>query len=110
MAHIRSIREAIRWAAVAVALALVAAPGAARANFHLWKISEIYSNADGSVQYIEFATAAGGQEFLHAHVLTGTSDGTVRTFTFGADLPGDSANRRFLVATPGFAALPGAVT
>jgi hypothetical protein len=37
--------------------------------------------------------------------------GTVtNTFTFPTNLPSDTANRTFLVATPGFASLPGGVT
>ena len=30
-------------------------------SFHLWEIREIYSSADGSVQFIELFTGAEGQ-------------------------------------------------
>ena len=34
------------------------------AAFHEWDIAELYSNEDGSVQFIEMFTPFGGQEFL----------------------------------------------
>lgn len=82
----------------------------ARANFHLWEIAEVYSNESGSIQYVEFVTTSGSQGVLANHVLSATSDGVVRNFTFPTDLLGPTANKRFLVATPGFAQLPGGVT
>lgn len=86
-----------------VALLLAGLP--ARATFHLFSMSEIYSNADGTVQYLELTALAGGQQFLAGHVLTARSGASSRTFTFPANLPGDTAGRKFLVATQGFADL-----
>jgi MYXO-CTERM domain-containing protein len=106
--------HSLLWIALVFASAHL--PGPASAAFHAWRINEIYSNEDGSIQYIEFSSSTSGQEFLNGHDLTATSDGTTITFTFGSNLrtaamggPGTSG-RTFLVATPGFAALPGAVT
>ncbi|PYI87148.1 MAG: hypothetical protein DME26_07100 [Verrucomicrobia bacterium] len=84
----------------------------AEASFHLWRINEIYSNADGSVQFIEFVTSFGGQQFLSGHALASSdaAGSSTQNFTFPNDLPGDTANRSFLVATPGFANLPGGIT
>ena len=78
---------------------------AANATFHLWKISEVYSNADGTVQFVEFSTAFGGQQFIAGQSLTAFQGATTRQFTFSANLPANTTNRRFLVATQGFAAL-----
>lgn len=76
----------------------------ANASFHLWKISEIYSNASGTVQFIELETSAGGQQFLSGQTLTASqAGGTTRIYTFPHDLPGDSAQRKFLIGTQGFA-------
>src|SRR5881409_3923726 len=74
----------------------------AEASFHLWRINEIYSNADGSVQFIEFVTSSSGQQFLAGHSLTSSdaSGATIKTFTFPSNLSGDTANHSFLVATP----------
>jgi hypothetical protein len=83
----------------------------ARASFHLWEIYEVFSNADGSVQYVELGVADDFENEVGGHAIVATSDGVSRTFTFPMDLPhGQTAGRTFLVATPGFATLPGAVT
>jgi hypothetical protein len=91
-------------AAVALLAWLAAFP--AGAAFHLWTMTELYSNADGTVQFLELSAITGGQQFLSGHTLRSTSGGTSRTFTFSNDLPGDTPNgRRMLVGTQGFAAL-----
>lgn len=86
----------------------------ASANFHLWDINELYSNADGSVQFIEFFTTSNGQEFLNSGgaTLTSTDSGATQThlFSFPSDLPGATANKFFLVGTAGLASAPGGVT
>src|SRR5690242_10623643 len=89
---------------LAIALLLAAAP-AAQASFHLWQIDEIYSNADGSVQFIELSTAFGGEQFVAGHAITATQGALTHTFTLPANLPSDSTNKKFLIATTGFAAL-----
>ena len=89
---------------LAALLLLLAAPFA-HAVFHLWTIDEIYSNADGTVQFLELRSLTGGQQFVGQHQLTSSSGGQTRTFTFPSDLPGDSGNRRMLIGTQGFAAL-----
>ncbi|MGH2375175.1 MAG: hypothetical protein ACRDIC_17110, partial [bacterium] len=57
------------------------------------------SNADGSVQYIEFFTDTNSEEFLSGRTLQSDAN----TFVFPNDLPIETANRHFLVATPAFA-------
>jgi hypothetical protein len=94
------------------AISLCSAP--AGASFHDWRIKEIFSNDDGTVQFIEFFTTSPGQQFLSGHNLTATSDGGMPvSYTFPGALPvppGEStANRHFLLATSAFASLPGAV-
>jgi len=95
-------KYAIRWLC---AIALLVSAGSARATFHLWQLNEIYSNADGTVQFIELITSAGGQQFLAGHSITSAQGATTLSFTFPSDLPGDSAGRTFLIGTTGFAAL-----
>jgi MYXO-CTERM domain-containing protein len=91
-----------------VAAVLIVAP--ASAAFHVWKVKEVYSNADGSVQYVELFTDTDFQTQLDTHVMTATSDGDEVVFTFEGNLSGSTAGRHVLIATPGFAELPGAVT
>lgn len=93
----------------ALVAAWIATATPARANFHLWDVVEVYSNADGSIQYIELFTASAGQGVLDAHTLTSNSDGVQRTFTFDGNVTTPTANQRLLLATPGFSDLPGAV-
>ena len=89
-------------------------PFAAGAAFHLWDITEVYSNGDGSVQFIEFATNTNNQDELFDHTL----ESILVIFTFPNDLDPDgmgngnnaTANQHMLVATPAFASQPGAVT
>lgn len=64
----------------------------ANATFHLWQIAEIYSNADGTVQYIELTTSASGQQFVGGHQVTASQNGASRSFTLPTNLPGDTSN------------------
>ena len=94
---------------VAVLLGLAAAP--VQAAFHLWTMNELYSNADGTVQYLELTALTGSQQFLTGQQLVSTDahSPATRAFTFPSNLPGDTSGRRMLIATQGFAAL-GVVT
>ena len=105
-----------RWLTLA-AFALVAA--SARAEFHTFQIEQMYSNADGSVQFVILHESQGmnGENFLGGQVLSSTHAGVTKTFLFTQNLPGDycdsyygctpspTANRRVLIASQGFAAL-----
>ncbi|MGE5088279.1 MAG: hypothetical protein ACM3QY_04055 [Candidatus Levyibacteriota bacterium] len=98
-----STRRAAR-ALVLMALALFSLQ--ARASFHLWRIDEIYSDASGSVQFIELSVTSSGEQFLAGHTISVTEgNNPAHTLTFPSDLPGDTANRHFLIATAGFAKL-----
>ena len=80
--------------------------GECAAAFHTWQISEIYSNADGTVQFIELSNISNGENFVHGQVMTATGTAT-KTFTIPTDLNPTlpSANRKFLIGTQGFANL-----
>lgn len=92
------------------ALALFTITNKAHANFHLWKLNEIYSNADGSVQFIELFCSFSGQSVLQNHTLSVTNAGAVHTFTFPSNTPANTFQKSLLLATPGFGSLPGGVT
>jgi hypothetical protein len=80
----------------------------AHASFHTFQINEIYSNADGNIQFIELREAAGasGQDFLAGHSLTSSSGGNRKTFVFPNNLPSSAtAGKSVLIGTQGFAAL-----
>ena len=81
----------------------------ARADFHDWTIAEIYSNADGSVQFIELSCPNSGENFLGGERVWCTSGNRTNVFTFPSDLSGDTEDAKLLLATPGFAAQPGGI-
>ncbi len=90
---------------LATLLLSVGAPS--HAAFHLWQINEVYSNADGTVQFIELTTTFGNQQFVVNQTISTTQGGTPNSFTFPTNLPSDSANKKFLIGTVGYAALSG---
>ena len=77
------------------------------AVFHLWQMTELYSNADGSVQFLELTALSGGQQFLEGHGLVSrnANGSTSNSIQFDHNLGGDTSGRTFLVGTQGFAAL-----
>lgn len=88
--------------------------GAARASAvapvgsHLWVVNEIFSNADGTVQFIELKECCGASfetGLAGKHVFS-----IANSFIFPANLTGDTANRHLLLGTAAFAAQPGAPT
>jgi hypothetical protein len=88
--------------------AALAVPRPASAFGHLWEISEVFSNADGTVQFIEMSSESTGENAMSRMFLR--SSGTAQEFHFPSNLVGDTADRHLLVATAAFAAEPGAVT
>lgn len=80
----------------------------ARASFHLYQINEIYSNADGTIQFVELHESAGvnGENFLAGRTLVSSNGSNQKTFVFPANLPSSATAGTFvLIATQGFANL-----
>ncbi len=78
------------------------------ASFHAFAIEQVYSNADGTVQFIVLHEAMGAADanLWSGHALTSTHAGVAKTFPFGTDLPSAAtAGKRVLVGTNGLAAL-----
>ena len=75
------------------------------AGAHTWRISEIFTNASGTVQFVElFCVSGSGENFVGGlQVTTGTN-----TFSFPGNLAGSTLNKRLLLGTAAYAALPGA--
>ncbi len=102
-----------------LAAAAMAAALPAIASYHTMRIREIFSNGDGTIQYVVLQESMGedGENLLGGHTLTATEGATTRVYTFAHDLPGGScdyygmcmpaptANRYVLIGTAGFAAL-----
>src|SRR5438105_1111029 len=99
------VRIACRWL---LALPAILAVSPAQASFHTYQINEIFSNADGTVQFIELreAFSASGQNFLRGLTLTSGTGANQKSFTFPNDLPSfNTAGTSVLIGTQGFAAL-----
>lgn len=110
-----SLKKTLRFAAAL----LLSLSGYAYANFHEWRIDQIYSNPDGTIQYIVLMAFDSGQEFIAGHSITVTQGSTVHTYTFAKDLPSDTCTgcggggygggsgtyKTMLLATQGFANL-----
>ena len=79
------------------------------ADFHFWTISEIYTNSDGTVQYIELFTSIDGQQNMAGHAISAfQADGTAgQTFIFPSNLSGATAQKSLLIATEDFQDLSG---
>ena len=74
-------------------------------------VTELYSSADGSVQFIELSTTATLENALAAHVITCAGPQGTHTFTFPSNLSTtDTANKMFLIGTTNLAHIPGGVT
>jgi len=80
----------------------------ALATFHTFIIEQIYSNADGTVQYVVLREASGfnGEQFFAGQPFTITHAGVTKAFTFPGNLPsGATAGRRVLIGTQGLVEL-----
>jgi len=104
-------RSGMKRVAVAVygaGLCALLVASVAHGSFHTWRIAELYTDASGSVQFVELHEAfdSNFQDFFAGRALTSSQGTTTRTFTFPANLPNSStANKRLLVGTQGFANL-----
>ena len=77
-------------------------------SFHIFHISEAYTNADGTLQFIEFHGEANGQHLWDPHTLFVTQGATTRQLPFPGNLPNSNTNdKHVLVATQAFADLTG---
>lgn len=101
-----SRRLVLGLAAVGVFLASV---GLVRAGAHTWRVNELFSNATGTIQFVELRECCGGpgENFVGGHPLSSSLN---PTYTIPANVVGNTSNKTILFATPAFAALPGAPT
>ena len=81
--------------------------------FRGWVINEVYSNADGSVQFVELRATFNSQHLLSqgATLVAEDTNGVEHTYTFTSDLTNTTTfQKTMLLATQGFVGQPGAVT
>lgn len=99
------MHRSVRFLA-AVGLALCAP--LALATFHTYRIEQLYTNADGTVQFVVLNESSGsdGEHLWGGKTLRTTGPAGAQQIVFPANLPSAAtAGSRVLVATAGFAAL-----
>jgi len=91
-----------------LALALFVPGAAAMAGSHTWDVWEVFSNADGTVQFIELRETNGtsGEIGLGGHAVISKPSNTSFTITHSVASP--TTLKSFLLGTAAYAALPGA--
>jgi hypothetical protein len=90
---------------------LLGLPLPARCGSHLWVINELFSSADGSVQFIEMHVPTNAADETNIAGRWVHSNSTGSQFSFPQNLPpGSTAFAYLLLATQSFADLPGAPT
>jgi hypothetical protein len=90
--------------------ASIAIASPASAGSHLWDFWEIFSNPDGTVQFIELHISTNANQEIGLAGKKVTSQATGKVFTFPSNLVPPTGFKYLLLATSGFAALPGAPT
>ena len=81
----------------------------ASAASHLWRFSEFYSSPDRSIQFIEMQEIGGSDSETNISGHWFATDGYNQGHSqlLGSDLPFGTANKKVLVGTQSYAALPG---
>ncbi len=97
---------------VSVVVALCSLGGASSwAGSHLWDINEVFSNLDGTIQFIELHCPPGADAEISVNGSNFTSLATGGDFTIsGLNLTVPTGRKYILFATAGFAELAGAPT
>src|SRR5829696_8128297 len=88
--------------AAALVTLVIATP--AQAGFHLWSLTEVYSDSSGSLQFIEMFDSFGGQPFTSGQQIQVTDGVTTHSFTVPSDLVGSTFGRALLFGTAGIQA------
>ena len=93
--------------ALCLAAATVLVSSVATAFFHTWEVEQVFSNADGSVQFVVMTTNTNGENFSSGVTFTSKDSGdNQKQITFSKNLPsGATAGKKLLIATQSFAAL-----
>jgi hypothetical protein len=81
-------------------------PSTSHAAHHLWKFSQMFSNANGSTQFIQLSCTDNNEQNLGTFTVTAGAN----TFNFMTNLPNaNTGATQILLATSNFGGLPGGV-
>lgn len=107
----RGKRTQRKWGmGVLVNLALLIHATGAAAGIHTWDVVEVFSNSDGTIQYVELLDRGSANPLLGSEVGIGSSSisSSLTSFSWTGSVSPPTNTRSFLIATAAFAALPGA--
>jgi hypothetical protein len=91
--------------AFVAALAVLAQASIASAGHHQWIISEVYSNTDGTVQFVELLGTANNEQFINGFTVA-TLGSIASSAPIGPNLPNGSTQGAYLlIGTAGYATL-----
>ena len=93
---------------ISLVMLLLAVSANSNAAFDQWRINEVFSNASGTVQFIELRTTVSGQQFFKGTMISSSMGSSTNSYQFEITLNGGSdysPPKTFLVGTAGFAAL-----
>lgn len=93
-----------------VCMAALGLSGQVQAGSHLWVVNELFSNADGTIQFIELHECCGSsfEVNIGGKTITGDTNGSV--FVIPSNLEDITASRYLLFATQAFADFAGTPT
>ncbi len=100
----------MRTKALAMFVAVGVSSSTAWAGSHLWRFNEMFTNADGTIQFVEMKECCGSNIETVLQGKWVSSDATGSTYIFPNNIPTGTANKYLLLGTAAFAALPGAPT
>ncbi len=82
-------------------LLLLLLASSAQASHHNWRVVEVYTNDDGTLQFIQMASTNANERNLSCCVFTSsnTATGESISYRFPSNLAGDSLNRQLLLGT-----------
>lgn len=96
------------WLAICLSTTTLLFSSVAVAFFHTQDVEEVYSNADGTIQFLTLTTNFNGENLSAGQPLTSRdlAGNVTASFTFPSNLPSSStAGRHVLIGTQSFAAL-----
>ena len=101
-------KPGIIYALMALGLTLSSGSSYVLAGAHTWDVNEMFSNADGTIQFIELRESGGGnfETGVGGHLLTSNT----KSFTITSNVASPTGFKHILFGTAAFAALPGAPT
>ena len=84
MARKKSGHEVKHLLAILVALSIVCPTGFALAGQHTWDVNEVFSNADGTIQFVELWEANGGTGEVNVGLNPLSAKSPTKSFTIAA--------------------------